>query len=341
MSEENLYKNPNGILKIIKYNSSYKDKLISFILNFEIEELNTLNIFEKDLSKENLKEKLNLLIDTNNIIFYFLQKDKNAQILGLYCLNILNQSNNISFIINANERNKSFGKIGLHLLLKELSANNPDINEYHFTVSKKNIYAYLIIFGNNASILKETDTEYTLKILKNNIVWLHKVTIEDLPKVMEITSSAKKLLKQNGSLQWQQGYPNEETFTKDIKSGNLYGLYEDNELMGYGAYIYGKDLNYVEIEGGKWDIPANEKDMAIHRVAVDEHCHGKKYGIKILEYGVKYAKKLGCLTVKVDTHKNNIPMQKCITKSGFLYRGVIKILTEKLDNLRLAYEIVL
>jgi GNAT superfamily N-acetyltransferase len=111
--------------------------------------------------------------------------------------------------------------------------------------------------------------------------------------------------------------------------------------MGYGAYIFGKDLNYVEIEGGKWEIPANDKDMAIHRVAVDENCHGKKYGVKILQYGINYAKKYGCLTVKVDTHKNNIPMQKSIIKSGFIYKGVVKIIRDKLDNLRLAYEIVL
>ena len=37
----------------------------------------------------------------------------------------------------------------------------------------------------------------------------------------------------------------------------------------------------------------------------------------------------------------NIPMQKCIQKCGFVYKGIIKILRDKLDNLRLAYEIVL
>jgi len=50
--------------------------------------------------------------------------------------------------------------------------------------------------------------------------------------------------------------------------------------------------NYVEIEG-KWDIPANDKDMAIHRVAVEENNHGKKLGEKILRYGILHAKNLG------------------------------------------------
>ena len=339
MAEDNVYKK-NDSLKIIKYAQSLNKEYISFVLSFEINELKSLNIFEKDLNIENLtEEKLNSLINLDKINIYFLE-DKN-EIIGLYCLNVVNEENYISIIIKKDRRNKGYGKVGLHLLLKQLSLDYPTINEYYFNINKNNIYACLIVYGNNASLFKETDNEYILKITKNNNVWIHRVTNEDLSKVMIITNSAKKLLKGNGSLQWQQGYPNEETFTNDIKNGSLYGLYEDNELMGFGAYVLGKDLNYVEINEGKWDIPANDKDMAIHRVAVDENCHGKKYGIKILEYGVKYAKNRGCSTVKVDTHKNNIPMQKCIQKSGFIYRGIIKILTEKLDNLRLAYEIVL
>ena len=99
-------------------------------------------------------------------------------------------------------------------------------------------------------ILKETNTEYTLKISKNNNVWFHKIKIDDLPRVMEITDSAKNLLKQNGSLQWQQGYPNEETLTNDINNERLYGLYEDYKLMGYGAYVYAKDFKLCWNWGG-------------------------------------------------------------------------------------------
>ena len=339
MSKENIYNISKDSLKISKIESSINEQFISFILSFDLNEINNLNLFDHDLTPENFKkEEFNLLFNSNKIIIYCLENDN--KIIGLYCLKLSNQKNFISFIIKKEERNKGYGKIGLHILLKELS-KKPDINEYYFEIQKSNIYGILIVLGNNAMISEETENKYILKIQKNNNIWIHKVSINDIPKVMTITNSAKSLLKKNGSLQWQQGYPNEETFTNDIKNGNLYGIYEDNELMGYGAYIFGKDLNYVEIEGGKWEIPANDKDMAIHRVAVDENCHGKKYGVKILQYGINYAKKYGCLTVKVDTHKNNIPMQKCISKAGFVYRGIIKILTEKLDNLRLAYEIIL
>jgi predicted acetyltransferase len=338
MSEKLVYKNENGLIKINKFDLLFKEKLLSLIVNSDINELISLDIFENDINNDNIKEKIDLLITNKNIEIYLLED--NQDLIGLYFKKMINNSPYISFIIKNVSRKKGYGKLGLFLLIKELSKNYPNIVEYFFKVNKKNIPANLIVVGNNAEISSEIEFEIIYKIPKDNNIWIHQIDKEDLASIMTITNDAKYLLKQNGSLQWQQGYPNEETFIKDINNKSLYGLYQDNNLKAFGAFIYGKDLNYVDIEG-KWDIPANDKDMAIHRVAVDKNCHGKKYGMKILKYGIIYAKKLGCLTVKVDTHKNNIPMQKSIVKSGFIYKGIIKILTEKLDNLRYAYEIVL
>ena len=333
---ENLYKNEKGSVKIKKYEILYKEDLNSFLLNCDESELNSLNLFNSDVNKTVIKEKMESLLSDEKFHLFLLLDDN--ELIGLY---FLNSDSYISFIIKKEQRNKGYGKIGLHILIQELSINYPEISHYNFKIKKDNINALLIVYGNNAIECNESDdAEIILKIEKNNKIWIHEVNIDDLQEVMKITDSAKQLLKKNGSLQWQQGYPDENTFKNDIKNKALIGLYEHNQLKAFGAYIYGKDLNYVDIEG-KWDIPANDRDMAIHRVAVDENSHGKKYGIKILKYGIIYAKKLKCLTVKVDTHKNNIPMQKSILRSGFIYKGIIKILTEKLDNLRYAYEIVL
>ena len=334
-----IYKNENNSIKIKKFELLIKEELLSLLSNCDINELNTLSCFENSLTKENIQEKLNSLITDENSQIYILQNDQ--KIIGLYFLNSLsNTEKYISFIIVKDSRNKGYGKLGLFLLIQELSKLYPNISNYFFKIKKDNIYSNLIILGNNAEIHNENDTEIIYKISKGNNTWIHRIEKDDMQRIMKITNDAKYLLKQNGSLQWQQGYPNEDTFINDINNKSLYGIYENNNLMAYGAYILGKDINYVEIDG-KWDIPANEKDLAIHRVAVDCNCHGKKYGIKILKYGIIYAKKLGCLTVKVDTHKNNIPMQKCINKSGFVYKGIVKIIRDKLDNLRNAYEIVL
>ena len=334
-----IYKNENASIKIKKFETLFKEKLFSFLLNFDVNELNILFYLEDSITNHIFKEKLDLLITEGNIQIYLLEN--NQELLGLYFLNkkIITEPY-ISFIIKKSERNKGYGKLGLFLLIQELSNLYPNIPQYYFKTNKNNIFANLIILGNNAEIFKENDKEIIYQISKGNTTWIHRIEKDDIQRVLKITNDAKNLLKKNGSLQWQQGYPNEDTFLTDIKNKVLYGIYQYNELMAYGAYILGKDINYIEIDG-KWDIPANEKDLAIHRVAVDGNCHGKKYGVKILKYGIEYAKKLGCISVKVDTHEKNKAMQKCINNSGFVYKGIVKILRDKFDNLRNAYEIVL
>ena len=43
-------------------------------------------------------------------------------------------------------------------------------------------------------------------------------------------------------------------------------------------------------------------------------------------------------SIKIDTHKINIPMTKTILKSGYTYCGIIKLKRSNIDNLRDAYE---
>ena len=65
----------------------------------------------------------------------------------------------------------------------------------------------------------------------NKIVFKH----NKMKEIMKITEQAKTLLKSNGSLQWQQGYPNEQTFTADIEKDQLVGLYENGILVAFAA----------------------------------------------------------------------------------------------------------
>ena len=203
--------------------------------------LNILFYLEDSITSHNFKEKLDSLITEGNIQIYLLEN--NQELLGLYFLNkkIITEPY-ISFIIKKSERNKGYGKLGLFLLIQELSNLYPNIPQYYFKTNKNNIFANLIILGNNAEIFKENDKEIIYQISKGNTTWIHRIEKDDIQRVLKITNDAKNLLKKNGSLQWQQGYPNEDTFLTDIKNKVLYGIYQYNELMAYGAYILGKDI---------------------------------------------------------------------------------------------------
>ena len=136
MSKELIYRNENGSIKIKKYEALFKDKLISLFINSDIDELNSLNIFENNLTKENIKDKIESLISNNEKIQIFILEDK-TELIGLYFLNKIKEDSYISFIIDKSQRNKGYGKLGLFLLISELSSIYPNIQEYFFKLNKK------------------------------------------------------------------------------------------------------------------------------------------------------------------------------------------------------------
>ena len=169
-------------------------------------------------------------------------------------------------------------------------------------------------------------------------VMIKVVTIDELSLVMEIINDAKRLLSKD-SLQWQQGYPNEDTMTNDISNSYLYGYYIDNYLVGIISLVPGIDINYLEIEEGSWINYPSNKDLNIHRSAIREDYHKMKIGEKLLSFAIEFAKNNGFFSIKLDTHVKNIAMQKISLKTGFTYRGVIYLKRDELDNSRLAYEL--
>jgi GNAT superfamily N-acetyltransferase len=169
---------------------------------------------------------------------------------------------------------------------------------------------------------------------------IRKINIEELEKVMEIINDAKAFLKPQ-SQQWQQGYPNHDSMSKDIFNGNLYGVYINEELSCVAALIIGVEKTYVNMIEGEWLIDVSSKDLVIHRIAVSNKFRGKGCAKKIMDFAHKLAIKNNCLSIKVDTHRANIPMQKLVLKSGYSYRGIIDLNRNEEDQLRLAYELVI
>src|SRR5437868_13090620 len=56
---------------------------------------------------------------------------------------------------------------------------------------------------------------------------LRKATFSELPVIWDILQQAIEQRKQDGSDQWQNGYPNRETVHDDITNGYAYVLVED------------------------------------------------------------------------------------------------------------------
>ena len=158
---------------------------------------------------------------------------------------------------------------------------------------------------------------------------IRKCTAEDLSRALEIYAEAREFMRSAGNEnQWSGGYPDEATVRRDITSGSLYGVEHNGELIAVFYFQIDADPTYAKIYGGSWknDAPYG----VIHRIAVAKSSHGM--GVSGICFDYCYEK---CHNLKIDTHKDNIPMQRALLRSGFEYCGIIYL--ESGDE-RLAYQ---
>jgi len=150
---------------------------------------------------------------------------------------------------------------------------------------------------------------------------------EDLKRLLEIYECAKAyMIKKGNPTQWNGSYPDIEILREDIKRKQLFVMEDGNYIYACFALIGGEDPTYAVIEGGSWrsDAPYG----TIHRIAGD----GSRRGV--FKESLTFARKT-YNHLRVDTHRDNTPMQKVVLENGFTYQGIIYI---EDGTPRLAYE---
>lgn len=137
----------------------------------------------------------------------------------------------------------------------------------------------------------------------------------DLPAIRAIYDSARNFMRRSGNLtQWINGYPGDKELLADLSEGNLYvGTDSAGEILFVFAFILGDDPTYYHIKG-RWFN--DEPYGTVHRIA----SAGKGGGV--LEQCVAY-----CFghtgNLRIDTHKDNQPMLRALSRCGFIHCGEI------------------
>ena len=155
---------------------------------------------------------------------------------------------------------------------------------------------------------------------------------EDLKRIEEIYVIAREFMAAHGNPnQWgPTGWPHMSVIEEDIELGRSFVCVDDDDnVIGTFCYIYGKDieLSYVDIENGSWhdDSPYG----VIHRIASDGTVKGT--GTFCIRWALSQ-----CGHMRIDTHTDNVTMQRLLENLGFEARGIIYV---KEDNYpRIAYE---
>lgn len=149
---------------------------------------------------------------------------------------------------------------------------------------------------------------------------LRKADITEVPVIWEIIQDAIEQRRQEGSSQWQDGYPNELSITNDINKGYGYVLTENGTILCYAAIIFDKEPAYEDIEG-KW--LTNGDYGVVHRVAVSKLAKGKGIATKLFQSIEGLCLEHHIYSIKVDTNFDNVPMLKILDKLGYTYCGEV------------------
>lgn len=154
---------------------------------------------------------------------------------------------------------------------------------------------------------------------------------KDVPAIMTIIHQAKCRLKAQGSDQWQDGYPNEESIFNDIAQKQGYVFIEKDEIVAYAAFVFTPDPYYAQIDG-KW--LSDNPYVVVHRIAVHDRYTHQGVAKGILQRAEQKAIKKGVTAFRIDTHHNNHFMRNLIRQNGFTLCGIVQVR----DGKRLAYE---
>ena len=156
---------------------------------------------------------------------------------------------------------------------------------------------------------------------------IRKTLGSDLPKIAQIYENAKRFMRDSGNPnQWNDGRPNIDTAREDMERGVGYVAEELGEVVAVFMFSEGADPTYARIYDGAW--LSDEPYGVIHRIAVAEQGRG------IIDFCINWCFSR-CQNLRIDTHRDNIPMQRALAKRGFEYCGIIHLAT---GEERVAYE---
>ncbi len=154
-------------------------------------------------------------------------------------------------------------------------------------------------------------------------------TLSDINDILSIYDCARRFMRKTGNMtQWTGGYPSREVIESDISNKSLYLCEENSMILAVFNYTEGEDPTYRKIYNGTW---LNVLPYAvIHRIAVSEQARGT--GVSGFIFDHCFEK---CRNLKIDTHKDNLPMQRALEKNGFIRCGIIYLLS---GDERIAYQ---
>lgn len=151
----------------------------------------------------------------------------------------------------------------------------------------------------------------------------------DAEEILRLFAAARAFMVAHGNAtQWTDGYPGRDVLTQDMRRGASYVLLEGGAIVGTFSLILGEEPTYQVIEDGHWRL--DRPYGTIHRLASNGRARGvARACFDFCSGQIDY--------LRIDTHRDNLPMQAAVEKYGFRRCGTIYV---RDHSPRIAYDFV-
>lgn len=151
---------------------------------------------------------------------------------------------------------------------------------------------------------------------------------DDLPVLRTIFDNARRFMVHTGNPnQWEEGFPPQAVLEADIQAECSYVCVEDGRILATFFFSTAGEPTYRVIREGAW-LDAAPYGV-VHRIAAAEQGHGA--AAYCLDWCLAQ-----CGNIRIDTHRDNKPMQRLLARLGYTYCGLIDL--EEGRGERLAFQ---
>ena len=135
----------------------------------------------------------------------------------------------------------------------------------------------------------------------------------DLDRVLQITRLCAREMESRKVFQWNEHYPDRQSFVNDINNSELYVYCIQDMVIGCVSICAFMDEVYSKVS---WKTDG-KNSVYVHRLAVDPKHQKQGVGSKLMDFAENESKLNGIESIRLDTFSQNTVNQNFYEKRGY------------------------
>ena len=148
---------------------------------------------------------------------------------------------------------------------------------------------------------------------------IRKAKLSEIEEILSITQACGVQMISEGILQWNEHYPHQEAFQRDVMCDELFVILSNSSIIGCITISSEKDTEYKDID---W-LTEDDRHYYIHRLAIHPSFQKKGYAKKLMDYAESLALENKITSIRLDTFSRNLRNQRFYENRGYTRLGNI------------------